>query len=183
LVQAGPRTEDIHEAQARLEAAQAAAQFAQRQLADAELTSPCAGVIRARVLEPGEMAAPQRPAVIVAETEIKWIRAYLAETELAAVPPGAVARITIDSVADQAFEGWVGFISPVAEFTPRAVQTEDLRTSLVYEVRIFVRDPNDRLRLGMPATVRFTGEQRNGALPGASSSSAPAVAPPISSQP
>ena len=53
------------------------------------------------------------------------------------------------------FEGWVGFISPVAEFTPKAVQTEELRTSLVYEVRVFVKDPQDELRLGMPATVHL----------------------------
>ena len=52
------------------------------------------------------------------------------------------------------FDGWVGFISPVAEFTPKTVQTEELRTSLVYEVRVFVKDPSDELRLGMPATVR-----------------------------
>ena len=51
------------------------------------------------------------------------------------------------------FEGWVGFISPVAEFTPKSVHTEELRTSLVYEVRVFVKDPDDNLRLGMPATA------------------------------
>ena len=56
---------------------------------------------------------------------------------------------------DRTFPGWVGFISPVAEFTPRAVEVEELRTSLVYEVRVFVIDPGDELRLGMPATVRL----------------------------
>jgi HlyD family secretion protein len=43
----------------------------------------------------------------------------------------------------------------VAEFTPKTVQTEELRPSLVYEVRVFVKDPADELRLGMPATVRL----------------------------
>ena len=59
----------------------------------------------------------------------------------------------MDSFPNRRFEGWVGFISPVAEFTPNAVQTEELRTSLVYEVRVFVKDPSDELRLGMPASV------------------------------
>ena len=63
------------------------------------------------------------------------------------------AAIAVDSFVDRRFEGWIGFISPVAEFTPKTVQTEELRTSLVYEVRVFVKDPDDELRLGMPASV------------------------------
>jgi HlyD family secretion protein len=63
------------------------------------------------------------------------------------------AAIAVDSFPDRRFEGWIGFISPVAEFTPKTVQTEELRTSLVYEVRVFVKDPSDELRLGMPASV------------------------------
>ncbi len=64
-----------------------------------------------------------------------------------------------DSFPGRSFEGWVGFISPIAEFTPKTVQTEDLRTSLVYEVRIYVKDPDNELRLGMPATVRLDPPQ------------------------
>lgn len=163
LVKAGPRAEDIAEARARAQAAAAQAALADQQLSDAELRAPCDGVVRSRILEPGELAAPQRPALILAQVDRKWIRAYLSETELGAVPPGAEASIQVDSFPDKPFSGWVGFISPVAEFTPRAVQTEDLRTSLMYEVRIFVDDPQDQLRLGMPATVHFTGGKR--ALP------------------
>jgi HlyD family secretion protein len=66
------------------------------------------------------------------------------------------AEVGVDSFPDRRFSGWVGFISPVAEFTPKPVQTEELRTSLVYEVRVFVTDPEDELRLGMPATVYLT---------------------------
>ena len=64
---------------------------------------------------------------------------------------GMRATVTVDSFPGRAFEGWVGFISPVAEFTPKAVETEELRTSLVYEVRVFVKDPENDLPLGMPA--------------------------------
>jgi HlyD family secretion protein len=63
------------------------------------------------------------------------------------------ATVAVDSFPKRRFEGWVGFISPVAEFTPKSVQTEELRSSLVYEVRVFVKDPDDNLRLGMPATA------------------------------
>jgi HlyD family secretion protein len=70
------------------------------------------------------------------------------------------ATVEVDSFPDRHFDGWVGFISPVAEFTPKTVQTDDLRSSLVYEVRVFVSDPSDDLRLGMPATVDLNLNQQ-----------------------
>lgn len=106
-------------------------------------------------MEPGELATPQRPVFSLAVTDPKWVRAYAPESALGRLQLGAPASVVTDSFPDEALEGELGFISSVAEFTPKSVQTEDLRASLVYEVRVFVEDPQDRLRLGMPATVRF----------------------------
>jgi HlyD family secretion protein len=152
---AGPREEDLAQAQAQVEAAEAELALLQRQLADAELAAPVDAVVRTRLLEPGELATPQRPVFSLAVTDPKWVRAYATETALGRLRLGAPAKVLIDSFPDEPLEGSLGFISSVAEFTPKTVQTEDLRTSLVYEVRVFVEDPQDRLRLGMPATVRF----------------------------
>jgi HlyD family secretion protein len=69
---------------------------------------------------------------------------------------GQKASVFCDSFPDEPIEGEVGFISSESEFTPKTVQTESLRTSLVYEIRIIVGDPYDRLRLGAPVTVRFS---------------------------
>ena len=102
------------------------------------------------------MSSPQRPVFSLAITDPKWVRAYVSEPDLGKVYPGMTASVAVDSFPGRRFEGWVGFISPVAEFTPKPVQTEELRTSLVYEVRVFVKDPSDTLRLGMPATVYLT---------------------------
>jgi len=77
------------------------------------------------------------------------------ETDLGRPRPGMRASVSVDSFPGRAFTGWIGFVSSVAEFTPKTIQTEDLRTSLVYEVRVFVKDPADELRLGMPATVHI----------------------------
>lgn len=153
LTLAGPRQEDIDQAKAQLDAAEADLALLQRQLADAELIAPTDGVIRSRLMEPGELATPQRPVFSIAITTPKWIRAYLSELELSRIQLGAPARVTIDSARDAPLTGTVGFISSTAEFTPKTVQTEELRTSLVYEVRVLVDDQDDRLRLGMPATV------------------------------
>ncbi len=153
LAVAGPRKEVIAEAEARLRAKEAQLAYLRQELADAQLLAPIDAVVRTRIMEPGEMASPQRPVVQLAVTDPKWVRAYVSEPDLGRIKPGQQATIGVDSFPTRRFEGWVGFISPVAEFTPKPVQTEELRTSLVYEVRVFVKDPRDELRLGMPATV------------------------------
>jgi HlyD family secretion protein len=156
LTLAGPRVEEIDQAKAQLDAAEADLALLKRQLADADLVAPTDGVIRNRLMEPGELATPQRPVFALAITTPKWVRAYLSEMELSRIALGAPARVTMDSAPEDPLTGKVGFISSTAEFTPKTVQTEELRTSLVYEVRVFVDDPQDRLRLGMPATVTIT---------------------------
>jgi HlyD family secretion protein len=153
LAVAGPRKEDVAQAEAQLQAQQAQLALLKQQLADASLVAPTDAVIRSRLMEPGEMASPQKPVFTLAITDPKWVRAYISETDLGKIRPGEIASIGVDSFPNRRFEGWIGFISPVAEFTPKTVQTEELRTSLVYEIRVFVKDPGDELRLGMPATV------------------------------
>ena len=149
----GPRKEDIAAAKNNLKTLEASLSLLQIRLTDMALTSPAAGVIQNRILEPGEMASPSRPVVTLALTDPKWVRAYVPEPYLGRINLGMKARILSDSFPDQTFDGWIGFISPVAEFTPKTVETEDLRTKLVYEVRVFVHDSKDMLRLGMPTTV------------------------------
>jgi HlyD family secretion protein len=155
LTLAGPRKEDIAQAEAQLHGNEAQLAYLRQQLADAQLTAPVDGVVRSRLMEPGEMATPQRPVFSLALTNPKWVRAYVQEIDLGRIHPGTKATIAVDSFPDRGFDGWIGFISPVAEFTPKDVQTPELRTSLVYEVRVFVNDPSDELRLGMPATVHL----------------------------
>lgn len=153
LAVAGPRWEDVAEAEAGLRGNQARLALLRQQLTDAELAAPLNGVVRARLMEPGEMASPQRPVFTLAITDPKWVRAYASETELGQVRMGMTAAVEVDSFPGRRFDGWVGFVSPVSEFTPKSVQTEELRTSLVYQVRVFVKDPADELPLGTPATV------------------------------
>ncbi|MGJ7534328.1 MULTISPECIES: HlyD family efflux transporter periplasmic adaptor subunit [unclassified Variovorax] len=155
LVVTGPRKEDIGQATAQLESARAELALMNHQLTEAELKAPIDAVVRARLLEPGDMASPQRPAFTLAITDPKWVRAYVAEPDLGRVRAGQDARVSTDSQPGEAIAGKVGYISSVAEFTPKTVQTEELRSSLVYEIRVMVDDPQDRLRLGMPATVRL----------------------------
>lgn len=140
-------------AAARVDAAQAVMASAAQALKDAKLYAPVAGVIRERIVEPGDFVTPQSPVYTLAMTSPVWVRTYLPEDDLGKIKPGAPASITTDSYPNKVYQGWVGAISPTAEFTPKNVETPDLRTRLVYQVRVFACNPQGELRLGMPATV------------------------------
>jgi HlyD family secretion protein len=160
LALAGPRMEEIGESRAQAEAARAQADLLGHYLEDCRLLAPVTAVVRSRLLEPGDMADPMHPALALAVLSPKWVRAYVSEPDLGRIKLGSAARVTTDSHPGQAIPGRVGYISSVAEFTPKTVQTQELRTSLVYEIRVLVEDPEDRLRLGMPATVRLADGAR-----------------------
>lgn len=153
LLQKGTRIEDIAAAEAQLQALQAGLSLARQRLENASLHAPESGIIRNRISQPGEMVFPQTPVLTLALTNPVWVRAYLPEPELGKVPLGAKAEIYTDSFPDKVYQGWVGYISPTAEFTPKNVQTPELRTRLVYSMRVFACNPDNELRLGMPATV------------------------------
>ncbi len=155
----GPRVEDIAAAQAELRAARAELELAKKNLADTELVAPSPGVIQARILEPGDMASPQRPAYTLALTNPIWVRAFVEEPDLGKIAPGMTAYVSTDSYPDKKYKGWVGYISPTAEFTPKRVQTTELRTKLVYRMKIIVCNPAGELRLGMPVTVSIALDQ------------------------
>ena len=155
LAEIGPREEYIAEAEAVVQERRRGLEQLRNQLDDAELKSPAHSVVNRRLLEPGDMASPQRAVFSLAVLSPKWVRAYVAETSLGRVRQGMSVLIYTDSHPGQGMEGTVGFISSVAEFTPKTVETAELRMSLVYEVRIYVADPDNVLRLGMPVTVRF----------------------------
>ena len=133
--------------------AQAGLQLARRALVDASLYSPDNGVIQERILEPGDMATPQLPVYTLAMTDPLWVRVYVKEGDLGKIRPGMRAEVATDSYPNKRYSAWLGYISPTAEFTPKSVETTEVRSSLVYQVRIFVCNPQNELRLGMPATV------------------------------
>jgi HlyD family secretion protein len=105
------------------------------------------------VREPGSMLAQGAPVYTLSLRDPIYVRAYVAEPDFGKVPPGTEVTVTSDS-SDRAYRGRVGFVSSRAEFTPRAVQTPELRTDLVYRLRIVVEDADDALLQGMPVTVR-----------------------------
>ena len=149
----GPRKEDIASAKATLKAREAELALAKRELADASLYAPMDAIVQERIMEPGDMASPQKPVYTLALTNPLWVRTYVSEPDLGRIRLGMMAEVRTDSYPGKRYRAWIGFISPTAEFTPKSVETSQVRTSLVYQTRIYVCDPRNELRLGMPATV------------------------------
>ena len=154
LGEAGPRYEDIAEAQAQLQSLKDELSRQEYLLKQMELKAPSNGVVRSRLLEVGDMASPQQPVFKLALNDKKWVRAYVKGIELGKVHEGQDAEVFIDTYPDQPIAGQIGYISSTAEFTPKTVQTDELRTSLLYEIRVYIDDDKNLLRMGMPATVK-----------------------------
>ncbi len=159
LLEAGFRVEDIAQAKADLRQAEAALATAELQVKDAALTAPSDGVILTRAQEAGAILQAGATVFTVSLQSPVWIRAYVHEPDLGHIHPGTQVKIYTDSQPDKPYKGQIGFISPRTEFTPKSVETAELRTSLVYRLRIVVENPDDALRQGMPVTIKLTSDQ------------------------
>ena len=153
LLRAGFRVEDINAARAQLAEREAALQVAERQLADAELVAPSQGVVLSRVREAGAIVAAGETVFVLSLTNPVWVRTYVSEVDLGRIKPGMEVNVRTDTPGAPLLKGRIGFISTTAEFTPKTVETRELRTALVYRIRIIVNDSGDILRQGMPVTV------------------------------
>ena len=157
----GNRPQDIAQAKASLEQAQAQLAQAELDLHDTTLVAPADGTLMTRAVEPGSMLNAGSTVLTLSLTRPVWVRAYIDEPNLGRAKPGSELLLYTDGRPDRPYHGKVGFVSPTAEFTPKTVETPDLRTDLVYRLRIIVTDADDALRQGMPITVRFNDGQHN----------------------
>ena len=155
LLEKGARKEDRTAAKAQVDVTKANLDLMQYKIAQSQLRSPVNAVVRARLQEVGDMTTAQKTVYTLALTNPKWVRVYANEVDLSEIKIGSTAQVIRDSKPSQPIQGTIGYISSVAEFTPKTVQTEDIRTTLVYEVRVYVQDPNDQLKMGQPVTVKM----------------------------
>lgn len=142
--------------QANLDQAKAALENEKLNLEDTKLFSPSDGVIFTRIREPGTILEKGLPVYSVAVNDPIWARAYVSETHLGNIYPGMPAEIYTDTKENPVYKGHVGFISPIAEFTPKNVETPDLRSNLVYQLRVYIDNPDRGLRQGMPVTIKLS---------------------------
>ncbi len=117
--------------------------------------APTKGIVLTRIREPGTNVNPTNPVYTVSISNPVWIRAFVDEPNLGAVHYGMEAEVYTDVKGGKVYKGKIGFISPVAEFTPKTVQTTELRTELVYRLRVYVDQSDNELLQGMPVTIKL----------------------------
>ncbi len=128
-------------------------------LNDTQIFAPTEGTILTRIQEPGAIVNAADPIYTLSVLSPVWVRAYVSEPELGLIYPGMEATIITDTPGGKTYKGQIGFISPVAEFTPKTVQTSTLRTDLVYRIRVYASNPDHFLKQGMPVTVELKLEK------------------------
>lgn len=153
LQKSGFRSEEIAAQRHVVKAMEANVNKLEVDLENTVIYSPVNGVILTRYKEPGSVVNPGEPVLEIAKSDELWVRAYVDEPNFGDIRPGQKVWVFTDS-SSKPYEGFVGFISPVAEFTPKQIQTAELRTDLVYRFRVVVKNPDEKLRQGMPATVK-----------------------------
>jgi len=148
-------------AMAQLDAAKAGVDLAQQALQYCHISAPVDGVVTHKLVETGELVGPGTPVFTITELNPVRLMVYVTEKELGKVKIGQDADVSIDSYPDRFFPGRVIYISPVAEFTPKNVQTKEERVKLVFGVKIEIPNPEGILKPGMPADAAIkTGETR-----------------------
>lgn len=129
--------------------------IAQKDLHDTEIFSPTRGTVLTRIREPGSIVLPGESVYTLSISSPVWVRAFVHEPDLGLIYPGMKAEIITDTPGAKVYTGKIGFISPVSEFTPKTVETTELRTDLVYRIRIYADNPDYGLKQGMPVTVKL----------------------------
>ena len=153
MLLSGYREEEVLAQRAAVDAAAAALELAEIRLRDTVLTAPQDGIVLTRAREAGAIVQAGQTVYTLSLVDPVWLRVYVDEPQLGRIKPGMAVRVRVDAVPDKEFSGRVGFISPAAEFTPKSVETMEVRTSLVYRLRVQVDDPDNVMRQGMPVTV------------------------------
>lgn len=151
---AGPRREEIEAARAQRAAAEAAVAAVNQRIADATVVAPRDGVLTVRAAEPGEVLAPGAPLAVLTDLAHPWLNVWVDEPSLASVRLGDAVEVRAGRPPLTA-QGRVSFVSPVAEFTPKNVQTPDERAKLVFRVKIALPNPDGAFKPGMPADATF----------------------------
>jgi HlyD family secretion protein len=152
-LRAGSRREEIDGARARVAAVDAQIAALEKNRTDATVLAPIDGIVSQRLLDPGEMAAPRAPIVVLTDLDHAWAEVFVDEPQVPRLKLGQKATVFTD--AGGSISGTISFISSKAEFTPRNVQTAEDRSKLVYRVKIAVDNREGVLKQGMPVEAEI----------------------------
>ncbi len=146
-------------AKAGVDAAKARKREIEATLADTYVYSPARGTVTDKVMELGENVVLGTPIVVITDLTQLYVKTYVEQRKIGKVKLNDPCRIFVDSFPDRYFEGRVIFVAPKAEFTPRDVQMNEHRTSMVYKIKVGIHNPKMILKPGMPADIDLKWEK------------------------
>ncbi|QIR75882.1 efflux RND transporter periplasmic adaptor subunit [Sulfurospirillum diekertiae] len=158
LLQSGYQVEDVEVQKAKVLALEAKAKSLEYDIKDATIYAPIKGTILARHKEPSSIVSAGQSILQIALEDEYWVQAYVDEPDLGSITQGEKMLVYVDS-RKKPYEGHIGFISPVAEFTPKNIETTQLRPDLVYRFRVIIAEPDSHLKQGMPVTITCQKDQ------------------------
>jgi RND family efflux transporter, MFP subunit len=143
--------QDIDTSMAQINSTKASLNQASIQLSYTQLKSPMDGVVTSRNIEPGETVNAGREVITISDLSRVDLKIFVDETEIGKVKPNQKVEVKVDTFPGKSYTGYVSFISPEGEFTPKIIQTKKERVKLVYLVKVSIVNPNFELKAGMPA--------------------------------
>jgi HlyD family secretion protein len=152
------RPEELQSARARLAQARSSVDLLKKSISDCYITAPVSGIITNKTIEEGELVNPGGIIATISKLDKVNLMIYVSETDLGKVKLGQSTKIQVDAFPDKSFDGKVVYISPIAEFTPKNIQTKEDRTKLVFGVKIEIDNKDLILKSGMPADAMLLGD-------------------------
>jgi len=152
LMKSGYRNEDIQIQEANIKVLEAQIEKLKVDLKDTQIISPINGTILTKYKEIGSITNPNETVLEIAKNDELWVRAYIDGKNLGDIKTG-LDMLVYSSSRKEPYNGYISFISNVAEFTPKNIETQELRADLVYSFRVIIKDFDDRLKQGMPVTL------------------------------
>ncbi|SYZ72100.1 conserved exported hypothetical protein [Candidatus Zixiibacteriota bacterium] len=133
----------------------AAIDLLKKQFHDCFPVAPVNGTIVNKYVEAGELIVTGRQLVKIAKLDTVWVKVYLSPSDLTRIKLGSTAKVDPENGSQTPMNGTIAWISDVAEFTPKNVQTKEARADLVYAVKVTIPNPDGTLKVGMPVSVEL----------------------------
>ena len=126
---------DLKGADANIKAAEADIVRINADIADSRLTAPLAGRIQYRLAEPGEVLGAGGKVLSLVDLSDVYMTFFLPERSAGKVRIGSEARLLLDALKDVPVPATVIYVSSVAQFTPKTVETLQEREKLMFRVK------------------------------------------------
>jgi HlyD family secretion protein len=154
-LKAGPTTEEIALAEAKVQQAQASLKLAQAYQSRAQIAAPLTGLVAQRSGHVGETAQPGATLLSIVNLDTLEMIIYVPQDQVPRVRIGAPVKVYVDAYPTEVFDGEVMNIAQQAQFSSRDTQNKEDRANIVFAVKVRLPNEDGRLKSGMTAEAEL----------------------------